>query len=118
MLEKESRMIPSKYNYKVFAINYERQKLYERINLRVDKMIEQGLIEEVENIKEKYQKFPTAMQGLGYKEVVEYLQKELSYEEMIEKIKQEKMLINDAKKNNKIKNMIQKIMNYVKIKTK
>ena len=89
MLEKESRMIPSKYNYKVFAINYERQKLYERINLRVDKMIEQGLIEEVENIKEKYQKFPTAMQGLGYKEVVEYLQKELSYEEMIEKIKQE-----------------------------
>lgn len=36
----------------------------------------------------------------------------------IEKIKQEKMLINDAKKNNKIKNMIQKIMNYVKIKTK
>lgn len=37
---------------------------------------------------------------------------------LIEKIKQEKMLINDAKKNNKIKNMIQKIMNYVKIKTK
>lgn len=36
----------------------------------------------------------------------------------IEKIKQEKMLINDAKKNNKIKNMIQKMMNYVKIKTK
>lgn len=36
----------------------------------------------------------------------------------IEKIKQEKMLINDAKKNNKIKNMIQKIMNYLKIKTK
>ena len=66
-----------------------REKLYERINLRVDLMIEQGLIEEVENIYNKYKKFPTAMQGLGYKEVVEYLNGDLTKEEMIEKIKQE-----------------------------
>lgn len=88
-LEIESRSVPPKYNYKVFAINYDRQKLYDRINLRVDKMLEEGLIQEVENIKNKYSDFPTAMQGLGYKEVVEYLKEEISYEEMVEKIKQE-----------------------------
>ena len=52
-------------------------------------MLEEGLIQEVENIKNKYSDFPTAMQGLGYKEVVEYLKEEISYEEMVEKIKQE-----------------------------
>ena len=67
----------------------DRQKLYERINKRVDIMIEQGLIEEVENLLKKYNKFPTAMQGLGYKEVVEYLDGKVAKEEMIEKIKME-----------------------------
>ena len=52
-------------------------------------MIEEGLIEEVKEILEKYDKFPTAMQGLGYKEVVEYLNGKTTKEEMIEKIKQE-----------------------------
>ena len=52
-------------------------------------MIENGLIQEVENLLKKYKEFPTAMQGLGYKEVVQYLKKELTKEEMIEKIKQE-----------------------------
>lgn len=52
-------------------------------------MIEQGLIEEVKEVYNKYEKFPTAMQGLGYKEVVQYLENELTKEEMIEKIKQE-----------------------------
>ena len=52
-------------------------------------MIEKGLIAEVENLLKKYDKFPTAMQGLGYKEVVEYLQGKTTKEEMIEKIKQE-----------------------------
>ena len=66
-----------------------RNLLYERINNRVDKMIEEGLIEEVKTILSKYSKFPTAMQGLGYKEVVEYLQGNINKEEMIEKIKKE-----------------------------
>ena len=52
-------------------------------------MIEQGLIEEVKTTLKKYSEFPTAMQGLGYKEVVQYLNKEITKEEMIEKIKQE-----------------------------
>ena len=88
-LEKESRKEEVKYDYKVYAINWEREELYKRINKRVDIMIEQGLIKEVENILKKYNKFPTAMQGLGYKEVVEYLDKKITKEEMIEKIKME-----------------------------
>ena len=52
-------------------------------------MIEQGLIDEVKEIYQKYQSFPTAMQGLGYKEVVEYLEGKISKDDMIEKIKQE-----------------------------
>ena len=78
-----------KYDYRVFAINWDRDKLYERINKRVDIMIEQGLIQEVQTLLQKYTEFPTAMQGLGYKEVVEYLDGILNKEEMIEKIKQE-----------------------------
>ena len=62
--EKESRKNEVEFDYKVFALNMEREKLYERINKRVDIMIEQGLIEEVERIYKKYKKFPTAMQGL------------------------------------------------------
>ena len=87
--EIESRKKEVKYDYKVFAIDWEREKLYKRINKRVDIMIENGLIEEVENLLKKYKEFPTAMQGLGYKEVVEYLNEYLTKEEMIDKIKQE-----------------------------
>ena len=85
--EIESRTHEVKYDYKVFAIKMDREKLYERINKRVDMMIEKGLIEEVQNILKKYDKFPTAMQGLGYKEVVEYLDGKKTKEEMIDKIK-------------------------------
>ena len=87
--EIESRKKGVKYDYKVFAINWEREILYERINKRVDIMIEQGLVQEVQYLLEKYDEFPTAMQGLGYKEVVEYLQGFVTYEEMVEKIKME-----------------------------
>ena len=87
--EIESRKKEIEYDYKVYAIKWNRETLYERINKRVDNMIEQGLIEEVENISKKYNKFPTAMQGLGYKEVVEYLEGICTKNEMIEKIKKE-----------------------------
>ena len=87
--EIESRKKEVEFDYKVYALNWDREKLYERINKRVDIMLEQGLIEEVKNVYEKYNEFPTAMQGLGYKEVVEYLENKMSKEEMIEKIKQE-----------------------------
>ena len=87
--ELQSRKNEVKYEYKVFAITMDREKLYERIEKRVDSMIEQGLIEEVKQILNKYHTFPTAMQGLGYKEVVEYLEGSCTKEEMIEKIKKE-----------------------------
>jgi tRNA dimethylallyltransferase len=87
-LEENSRK-NIEYDYKVFAINMDRQILYDRINKRVDIMIEKGLVNEVENLCKKYKEFPTAMQGLGYKEVVEYLNGKSTYEEMIEKIKME-----------------------------
>ena len=89
MLEKESRTREVEYDYKVFAINMDREILYDRINRRVDIMLERGLVDEVKSICEKYKQFPTAMQGLGYKEVVEYLENRINKEEMIEKIKQE-----------------------------
>lgn len=60
----ESRKNGVKYNYKVFSINMDRGVLYDRINKRVDKMIDDGLIDEVKSIIKKYEQFPTAMQGL------------------------------------------------------
>ena len=88
-IEELSRKNGVKYDYHVFIANMERNKLYERINLRVDIMIEQGLVQEVKDLISKYGKFPTAMQAIGYKEVVEFLDGNITYEEMIEKIKQE-----------------------------
>ena len=84
-----SRQKGTEYDYKVFGISMDRQKLYERINLRVDLMIQAGLEDEVKNLLNKYSEFPTAMQGLGYKEVKEYFDGIITREEMIDKIKQE-----------------------------
>ena len=88
-LELASRQKEVKYNFKLFAINMDRNILYDRINKRVDIMIDNGLIEEVKNITDKYIEIPTAMQGLGYKEVLEYFNGKYSKNDMIEKIKME-----------------------------
>lgn len=89
-LEIESRKNGIPYDYKVFALNMPREILYDRINQRVDIMIQKGLVEEVKKLYNKYgEKLTTAMQGIGYKEVVEYLKGNLTKEEMIEKIKME-----------------------------
>lgn len=88
-LEIESRKNEVKYDYRVFVINMDREKLYERINKRVDIMIENGLIDEVKSILKRFDNFPTAMQGLGYKEVVDYLYGRYTKNEMIEKLKME-----------------------------
>ena len=85
--EIESRKKENPYDYYVFAIDMDREKLYERINKRVDIMLEQGLVEEVKQVTKKYKNLPTAIQGLGYKEVIEYLEEKITYEEMVEKIK-------------------------------
>ena len=88
-LEILSRKNEPQYDFIKFAINMDRTLLYERINKRVDLMIEAGLVDEVKNILSKYNEYPTAMQALGYKEVKEYLENKLTFEEMVEKIKQE-----------------------------
>ena len=88
-LEIESRKNGPDFKYLLFGITMDREKLYDRINKRVDIMMENGLIQEVKDLLSKYNEFPTAMQGLGYKEVVKYLHGECSKEEMIEKIKME-----------------------------
>ncbi len=72
-VEEESRKNGIEFDYKLFVTNMEREKLYDRINKRVDIMIEQGLIEEVKEILQEYKEFPTSMQALGYKETKEYL---------------------------------------------
>ncbi len=87
-LEKESKKEPE-FDYRMFAIDMDREHLYEKINKRVDIMIEKGLIEEVKNIYKKYEKMPTSLQALGYKEIVEYIEGKLTKEEAIEKIKLE-----------------------------
>ena len=88
-LEIESRKKEPKYDFKLFGITMDREILYDRINRRVDLMIQNGLEDEVKNLLKKYKEFPTAMQGIGYKEVVRYLNNEISREEMINIIKQE-----------------------------
>lgn len=87
--EIESRKKPVEYDYQVYALKWDREILYDRINKRVDIMMKQGLIQEVKEILKNHQKFPTAMQGLGYKEVVSFLEGKMTQEEMIEKIKME-----------------------------
>ena len=65
-----------------------REKLYERIGLRVDSMLEKGLVDEVKGLLEKgYTRDLKSMQALGYKEVIDYLDKQYSYDEMVELLK-------------------------------
>jgi len=87
-LDKES-VKGSKYDYYVFGLLWDREELYKRINLRVDIMLEMGLIEEVKSLIQNEGFSKTSLQGLGYKEVIEYIEGIISYEEMIEKIKME-----------------------------
>ena len=87
--EIESRSKEVKYNYLVYGIDFDREKLYQRINKRVDIMIEKGLINEVQFLINKYKEMPTSIQGLGYKEIKEYLDGKITKEEAIEKIKTE-----------------------------
>lgn len=89
-MEIDSRKNGVPYDYHVYAIDMPRKILYDRINKRVDIMIEKGLIEEVEQLYKKYgEQLCTSVQGIGYKEVIDYLKGKYTKEEMIEKIKLE-----------------------------
>lgn len=78
----------SPYDLVMIGLDMKREDLYERINERVDQMIREGLVEEVrELLKKGVPKTSTAMQAIGYKEMVEYLEGKLTLEEAVEKIK-------------------------------
>lgn len=72
----------SPYNYVYFVLNDDREVLYDRINKRIDIMLENGLIHEVESLLKKgYNENLVSMQGLGYKELVPYIKGECTLEE-------------------------------------
>lgn len=86
---KNFRKPSDKYNPLMYCLYLNREKLYDRINLRVDLMIEEGLIQEVEGLLNKgYTPDLTAMKAIGYREIIKYLQGEWSLDEAINKIKQ------------------------------
>ena len=85
----QSRSVPSPYNTTMFAIDVARDVLYDKINRRVDIMMDMGLVDEVKSIVEMgIGKDTTAMQAIGYKEIVQYLEGEITIEEAVDKIKQ------------------------------
>ncbi len=80
----------SPYNYAYFVINMNRKRLYERIGLRVDKMIEDGLYNEVkELVRLGCNEDMVSMKGLGYKELIDCISGNVSFDEAVENIKQE-----------------------------
>lgn len=85
----EMKRRQSPYNFKYFVLTDERETLYQQINERVDKMVAEGLVNEVKTLKEMgYGMNNISMQGLGYKEILKYLDGEWSLDKAIEMIKQ------------------------------
>jgi len=79
-----SRLNPPKHKFLIIGLTMDRKKLYDRINRRVDLMLERGLVDEVKKLASMgYDKNSVAMQGLGYKEILAYLRGEMSLEDAI-----------------------------------
>ncbi len=86
----EQKEHTSPYNLAYFVLNAPRELLYERIDKRVDEMLEEGLVDEVRRLKEMgYQKGMVSMQGLGYKEILSYLEGEYPLEEAVRILKRD-----------------------------
>jgi len=108
-LQKKSSNNNAKINYQIIGFKRNRENLYQRINLRIDKMIKDGFIEEVKMLREMgYKEKLNSMQGLGYKQINNHLNGVYSKEEAIDLIKIETR--HYAKRqmtwfNNKIKNI-------------
>lgn len=76
------------YNLTYIGLNMDRAKLYEKINQRVDKMIDLGLVDEVKNLlDEGLDKNSQSLKAIGYKEVISYLDDEIDFDEMVDLIK-------------------------------
>ncbi|WMJ88266.1 tRNA (adenosine(37)-N6)-dimethylallyltransferase MiaA [Anaerocolumna sp. MB42-C2] len=86
----EQRQNESPYNFCYIVLNNEREIVYERINKRVDLMIENGLVKEVESLLDKgCTKDMVSMQGLGYKEIISYLEGKFSLEDAVYTLKRD-----------------------------
>lgn len=84
------RQKESPYNFVYFVLNDKRERLYRRIEQRIDLMIQQGLVDEVAKLKEMgCHKDMVSMQGLGYKEILEYLDGTYTLEEAIDILKRD-----------------------------
>lgn len=87
---KKERQKTSPYNFAYFVLTDNRSRLYANIDKRVDTMLERGLIAEVAQLKEMgYHREMVSMQGLGYKEILDYLDGKYTLEEAIYIIKRE-----------------------------
>ena len=84
-----SKTSDKKYTYIVIGLTTDRETIYERINKRVDKMFEEGLLEEASKIIHKSNLLGTSYQAIGYKELKKYFDGEVSLDEAKDKIKQE-----------------------------
>lgn len=78
----------SEYDVEWIGLNFQREELYDRINKRVDVMIEKGLIEETKNLLEKYGHIFNIINTIGYQEITKYLDGETTLEEAKDKLKQ------------------------------
>ena len=76
------------YNAKIIGLTTDRETLYDRINKRVDIMVEEGLVEEVSSLKDKFTTSKALKTAIGYKEFIPYFNSECNLEEVINKIKQ------------------------------
>ena len=76
------------YNAKIIGLTTDRETLYDRINKRVDIMVEDGLVEEVSSLKDKFTTSKALKTAIGYKEFIPYFNSECSLDEVINKIKQ------------------------------
>lgn len=76
------------YNAALIGLTMERERLYERINKRVDIMVEEGLFEEVRSLYDKGIRDCQSIQAIGYKELYDYFDKKVTYEQAIENLKQ------------------------------
>ena len=86
--QKQTRVKEKKYDFKQFGLNWDRKILYENIDRRVDWMIENGLVDEVKNIFNLgYDKTLNSLNTVGYKEIIQYLQGEISLDRAVELMK-------------------------------
>lgn len=80
----------SPYNFEYFVLNDDRQKLYDRIDRRIDIMLEYGLLDEVKSlVDEGYSRDLVSMQGLGYKEMIDYIQERYTLDEAVYTLKRD-----------------------------